>query len=72
MGFFDKKTICEICFNYDCSDRGKRNTNWGYNPENCGSFKKSKDESSNMRKVEKNEADDVDWSTHYDPNQRDD
>lgn len=72
MDIFDKKTICEICFNYDCSDRGKRNLHWGYDPKVCTNFKKSKDEPSNMRKVERSEADDVEWSTHYDPTKRDD
>lgn len=71
MGFFYKETICEICFNTECSSRGTRNLNWGYDPEKCISFKKSKEEASTMKKVERSEADDVDYSTHYDLTRRD-
>jgi hypothetical protein len=68
MGFFDKKTICEICFNDKCSDKGKRNLHRGYDPKACASFKKSKEEVVEAKKVESTEYDDMDYSTHHDPN----
>ena len=71
MVFFDKKTICEICFNPECSDKGIRNVLRGYDTKSCVSFK-NEDEASTVKKIEQTEADDVEWSTHYDPTQRDD
>lgn len=72
MGIFEKKTICEICFNNDCSERGTRNICRGYNTNCCASFRKSEEEYSKVKKERENNPEEVHWSTHYDPTYRDD
>lgn len=67
--FAYKYTICERCQHPECSDKGRRNLFHGFDEESCVQFTID-GKPRPLRTRNHRESDEVEYSTHHDPNKR--